>query len=173
LGYKGKNGPHGRICTRTVSVLSGAPPSSWATWGKWCSRQELHLRPSRSKRAALICCATGAEINPPTGHGAALQPSYCRRPAVCSGDGPASKARRGLWAKLDAPLGIAPRFTVSETVVLLLHYRARKWRGPTTRRQSDHDLLAMLYSDGISFENGEAQSPRIISSTASESSQRA
>ncbi len=54
------NGPHGRICTRTVSVLSGAPPSSWATWGKWCSRQDLHLRPSRSKRAALICCATGA-----------------------------------------------------------------------------------------------------------------
>ena len=44
---------------------------------------------------------------------------------ACSGDGPASKARRGLWAKLDAPLGIAPRFTVSETVVLLLHYRAK------------------------------------------------
>ena len=70
VGLQGENGPHGRICTRTVSVLSGAPPSSWATWGKWCSRQDLHPRPSRSKRAALICCATGAKINSPAGHGA-------------------------------------------------------------------------------------------------------
>jgi hypothetical protein len=53
-----------------------------------------------------------------------LTPSLCRRPAVDSGDGPALNAQGGLWAKLDAPLGIAPRFTVSETVVLLLHYRA-------------------------------------------------
>ena len=80
--------------------------------------------------------------------------------------------------KLDAPLGFAPRFTESESVVLLLHYRAGtaygvKWRGPTTRRQSDHDLLAMLYPDGISLGYGEAQSPRIISLAASESSQRA
>ena len=102
-----------------------------------------------------------------------LTSSSCRRPAVDSGDGPASSARRGLWAKVAAPLGIAPRFTVSETVVLLLHYRAIKRRGPTTRRQSDHDLLAMSHSDGISFGDGEAQSPRIISSAASESSQRA
>jgi hypothetical protein len=50
---------------------------------------------------------------------------------------------------------------------------AAKWRGPTTRRQSSHDLLAMSYSDGIGVGHGEAQSPRIISSAASESSQRA
>ena len=51
--------------------------------------------------------------------------------------------------------------------------QGRKWRGPTTRRQSDHDLWCCFYSDGISLGHGEAQSPRIISSAASESSQRA
>jgi hypothetical protein len=50
---------------------------------------------------------------------------------------------------------------------------AVNWRGPTTQRQSDHDLSAMLYPDGISFGSDEAQSPRIISSAASEPSQRA
>ena len=50
---------------------------------------------------------------------------------------------------------------------------AVNWRSPTTRRQSDHDLLAMLYPDGVSFGFGEALSPRIISLAASESSQRA
>ena len=59
-----------------------------------------------------------------------LTPSSCRRPAVDSGDGPASIPRRELWAKLAAPLGIAPRFAVSETVVLLLHYRAKNGAGP-------------------------------------------
>ena len=50
---------------------------------------------------------------------------------------------------------------------------AVNWRSPTTRRQSDHDLWRCFYSDGISFGHGEAQSPRIISSAASESIQRA
>ena len=48
-----------------------------------------------------------------------------------------------------------------------------KWRGPTTRRQSDHDLWRCFCSDGISVGHGKAQSPRVISSAASESSQRA
>src|SRR5947209_3226333 len=50
---------------------------------------------------------------------------------------------------------------------------AVKVRGPTTRRQSDHDLWRCFYSDRISLGHGEAQSPRVISSAASESSQRA
>jgi hypothetical protein len=54
-----------------------------------------------------------------------LTPSFCRRPAVDSGDGPASRLDTGSGRKLAAPLGIAPRFTISETVVLLLHYRAK------------------------------------------------
>ena len=61
-------------------------------------------------------------------------------------------------------------FRVRRATVAL---QGRKWRGPTTRGQSDHDLLAMLYPDGVSFGSGEAQSPRIVSLAASESSQRA
>jgi len=101
----------------------------------------------------------------------------------CSWDqGRNAKGKSGCptWSPAD---GSTPRFKVSETVVRRSRERVarrgrccagqRKWRGPTTRRQSDHDLLAMSYSDGISIGDGEAQSPRIISSAASESSQRA
>ena len=60
----------------------------------------------------------------------------------------------------------------------VLHDRAMlrmavKWRDPTTREQSSHDLWRCFYSDGISLGHDEAQSPQIISLAASESSQRA
>lgn len=92
-----------------------------------------------------------------------------------------------VWAKVlrtavDAPLGFAPRFTDSEPVVLrsCVHV-ALQGRYCVRRRVAWPDypkaigprFMAVLYPDGISLGHGEAQSPRIISSAASESSQRA
>ena len=106
-----------------------------------------------------------------------LTPSFCRRPAVDSGDGPASKldvgSGRNWMPHLESHQDLRIQSPSCYDHACVLHDRAVldmrvKWRGPTTRRQSDHDLLAMTYSDGISLGHGEAQSPRIISSAASE-----
>jgi hypothetical protein len=111
-----------------------------------------------------------------------LAPSDVGRPAVDSGRWPGIARARvvpmRVWAKLDAPLGIAPRFTDSESVVLLLHYRAVlrtavKVAWSDCPKAIGPRFMALLSSDGVSVETYEAQSPRIISLAASESSQRA
>ena len=50
-------------------------------------------------------------------------------PATVSFEASCSNSAELRELKLDAPLGFAPRFTVSETVVLLLHYRANATHG--------------------------------------------
>ncbi len=143
---------------------------------EWCSRQDLHPRPSRSKRAALICCATGAESDSPSGHGAVLLPSCCRRPAVYAGDDPAlllgsrpQRKGRKWMPHLESHQDL--RFQRPSCYCCTTGQESGVARLP--KRQSGHDLLALLYPDVISLGDGEAQSPRIISLAASESSQRA
>ena len=69
-----------------------------------CARQDSHPRPSRSKRAALICCTTGAEEIRPRAMELLLTPPNLGGLPLIRDDGPALHVTcvvpTRVWAKM-------------------------------------------------------------------------